>query len=283
MTTTSDASAAAARPAEEFLRAFHDRAPGLQSAGAGSSRTADGRTSYQMLAGRVPQARRVLDLGCADGALLQVLAEGGAEVLAGIDLSEGELALARRRPALATADLRHGRAQQLPFRNGSFDTVVSHMALMLMEDVEQVAAEVARVLAPGGTLAVAVGGGPVAGEAMELFLALARPHFKATPTELRMPRLGDRRTRQREGLDEILAPAGFEPVSWEQIVIDMGGTPEEVWKANSGTFYDMVELDEDRSGRLHDAFMEESRPLLTPDGRLPCGMRINIATTRLRD
>jgi hypothetical protein len=57
--------------------------------------------------------------------------------------------------------------------------------------------------------------------------------------------LGSRATRTREGLDEILAPAGFVPVSWEPIVIEWSGTPEQV------------------------------------DGRLPCGMRINIAPTRL--
>jgi SAM-dependent methyltransferase len=268
--------------AEAFLRDFHNRTPGRQSVKMEAAPLADGRTSYQLLAAEVAGARRVLDLGCADGALLEVLAAGGAEELAGIDLAEGELAFARRRPALARADLRQGRAQELPFADHAFDAVVSHMALMLMHDVEQVAAEAARVLAPGGRLAVAVGGGSVQGEAMSLFLDLARPYFKAAPPERSMPRLGDRRTRDRAGLDELLTPAGFEPVGWQTVVVDLGGTPEHVWTATVDAFYDMVVLSDDQTARLRAEFLTAATSLLDRDGRIPSGMRINVATTRLR-
>jgi ubiquinone/menaquinone biosynthesis C-methylase UbiE len=110
----------------------------------------------------------------------------------------------------------------LPFPDTAFDAVVSHMAFMLMVDPEQVVAEVVRVLAPGGLLALAVGGGAVAGEAMERFLSLARSHFHVAATDgRRMPRLGHRGTRTRDGLDEILAPAGFAPewMSWRISVV----------------------------------------------------------------
>jgi SAM-dependent methyltransferase len=278
---TPDAAAAVPRPAEEFLRFFHDRSPGQQSLGVEVRLSADGRTSYEQLADRVSGVQKVLDLGCADGALLEVLAGRGAWTLAGIDLSEAELALARRRPALAGADLRCGRAQELPFPNASFDTVVSHMAFMLMTDPDQVVAEAARVLIPGGLLAVAVGGGAVAGNAMELFLSLAKPHFRAAAAAgRRMPRLGSRATRTREGLDEILVAAGFAPVSWEPIVIDLSGTPEQVWQSNLSMFYDVVVLDVDQLTQLRQSFLGDSLSLLV-DGRLPCGVRVNIATSRL--
>ena len=281
MTTTSDASTATPELTEEFLRDFHDRSPGQQSVGVEASPTAEGRTSYQEFADRVAGARRVLDLGCADGALLAELAGRGAETLAGIDLSGAELAFARRRPALTGADLRLGRAQELPFEDASFDAVVSHMAFMLMWEAEQVVAETARVLVPGGTFAVAVGGGAVAGEAMDLFLSLAQPFFQAAnAARRRMPRLGDRRTRTREGLDGLLEPAGFAPVSWESIVIDQSGTPEQVWESNIEMFYDMVVLDDDQIGQLRQAFLAEA-PALLSDGRLPCSMRINFAISVL--
>jgi SAM-dependent methyltransferase len=269
--------------AEEFLRAFHDRAPGEQSTGVGACPTSGGRTSYEEFADRVAGARRVLDLGCADGVLLEVLAARGAEVLTGIDLSAEELAIARRRPALRGADLRVGRAQELPFADASFDAVVSHMAFMLMWEPEQVISEVVRVLVPGGRFATAVGGGAVRGEAMDLFLTLAEPHFQAATDEgRRMPRLGDRRTRTREGLDGILGPAGFTPVTWESIVLDQSGTPDEVWETTISTFYDVVVLRDDQLADLRRAFLAEA-PARLVDGRLPSSMRINIATARLAD
>lgn len=280
MTTTPGAAADAARAAEDFLRAFHDRMPGRQSKGAEAAPTRDGRTGYEVLAERVAGARRVLDLGCADGALLELLAGRGAET-AGVDLSEGELALARLRPALAGADLRQGRAQELPFPDASFDAVVSHMALMLMSDPDRVVAEAARVLAPGGTFAVAVGGGSVPGEAVELFLEVAVPYFRAAPPERRVPRLGDRRTRTREGLDGLLAPLGFAPLSWETVVMAMDGTPDEVWSTLSGMFYDMEVLDEERTAQLRAEFLEHARALAGPGGRIPCGIRVHVAAARL--
>ncbi|WP_018352325.1 class I SAM-dependent methyltransferase [Longispora albida] len=271
---------AAALAAEDFLRTHHNENPGRQSEGCEELLTADGRTSYQVIADRVAGARRVLDLGCADGMLLQLLAEAGAETLAGIDLSEGELAFARRRPALADADLRCGRAQQLPFSDNAYDAVVSHMAFMLMSDVEQVAAEVARVLVPGGVFSVGVGGGAVEGEARELFLKLARPYFRAQPDAARTPPLGDRRARNREGLDEILVPHGFEPVSWEPIIIDPRGTPERVWEVMAFTLYEMTDLGEEETTELRSRFLAESQSIVGGDGQLPCGMRINHATAR---
>jgi SAM-dependent methyltransferase len=262
--------------AEDFLRAFHNRTPGRQSASVESSPTPDGTISYQHLAALVAGARGVLDLGCADGALLELLAAQGATELAGVDLSAGELALARQRPALAAAALVEGRAQELPFPADSFDAVVSHMALMLMSEPEQVVREAARVLRPGGVLAVAVGGGAVEGEAMDLFLTLARPYFAATPAERRPPRLGDRRTRTREGLDELLVPAGFSPVSWDGVTIDLGGTAAECWTALTAAFYDMTMLDQEQTDELRRAFLAAAG-----EGRIACGMRINLAAGRL--
>ncbi|MGW4079156.1 class I SAM-dependent methyltransferase [Streptomyces asiaticus] len=105
------------------------------------------------------------------------------------------------------------RVLDLGCGDGSFDACVSHMALMLMGEIEQVAAEVARVLCPGGVLACVVGGGAVGGESYERFLGLLRRTIEEVPAARRIPALGDRRTRSRDGLDEVLGPAGFGPVS----------------------------------------------------------------------
>ncbi|WP_042390227.1 class I SAM-dependent methyltransferase, partial [Streptacidiphilus melanogenes] len=281
MTTEQTTASPEAQTAEGYLRAFHDKAPGRLVEGVNTRRVSDGRTSHEVLADRVGHVRSVLDLGCADGGLLALFGARGVETLAGVDLSSRELEIARRRPELADARLHHGRAQELPFADHSFDAVVSHMALMLMADVEQVVAEAARVLVAGGVLAVAVGGGPVGGEAMELFLELATPYLMSTRTGERRPRLGDPRSRTREGLDGLLAPQGFAPADWEPFSLSMSGSTEEVWRLMLDTYYDLTQLDEATLEQLHQEFADASRSLLTTDRQLPCGLRINLATTRL--
>jgi hypothetical protein len=87
-------------------------------------------------------------------------------------------------------------------------------------------------------------------------------------------------TRTQQAPDEILAPAGFAPVSWEPIVIDRSGTPEQIWQATLSMFDDVVALDADQRAKLLEGFLAESSSLLV-DGHVRCGMRINIAATRL--
>lgn len=266
---------------EAFLQAFHAERPAVTAEAFAGGRAPDGRSSYELLCDRVDGRTRVLDLGCGDGLLLELLAarEPGRH-LAGVDLSPSSLALARRRPALSGARLEEGRAQELPFADDGFDACVSHMALMLMSEIEHVVAEVARVLAPGGVLACVVGGGAVGGEAYELFVGLLRDLIEEVPAEQRIPALGDRRTRSRRGLDEILAPAGFTAVDWETVPIDLSGPVEEVWAALSGV-YDLGPLDGAALERLRVAFFAGVREATTPQGIVPCGFKIHIATARL--
>lgn len=266
---------------EAFLHSFHAEYPAVTAEAFGRGRAPDGRSSYEVLCERVAGCGRVLDLGCGDGLLLEFLARDGGRRLAGVDLSPHSLALARRRPALAGARLEEGRAQALPFADNSFDACVSHLALMLMGEIEQVAAEIARVLVPGGVLACVVGGGAVGGEAFDRFLGLLRDTVGAAPATQRIPALGDRRTRSRDGLDEVLAPAGFAAVDWETVPIDLSGPVEQVWAAVSG-LYDLGPLDGAAVERLRAAFCTEVRDLTTAEGIVPCAFKVHVATARFR-
>jgi SAM-dependent methyltransferase len=72
----------------------------------------------------------------------------------GLDVNEGMLEVARRKaPEL---QWKHGRAESLPFDEGSFDAVISQFGLMYFEDRSAAIREMGRVLIPGGRLAVAV-------------------------------------------------------------------------------------------------------------------------------
>ncbi|WIX82521.1 class I SAM-dependent methyltransferase [Amycolatopsis carbonis] len=265
-------------PAEAFMAAYHDRKPHMTSDLIDSCRVVDdGRTSYQVLAARVSGTRCVLDLGCGDGSLLAAIE--GAEVLAGVDLSAAHLDVARARPELADADLRLARVQELPFADGSFDAVVSHMVLMLFPDADAVIAEAARVLAPGGVFAAAIAGG-VTG-ALKVFIELANSLLDEVPEERRVHIGGNPRIRRREGLDAMLGAACFEPVSWDPIDLDFGGPEADVWARCCETFYPVGTLDAEQLKRLESAFREGTRDLVE-NGRLRAGMTMRIVETRLR-
>jgi ubiquinone/menaquinone biosynthesis C-methylase UbiE len=74
--------------------------------------------------------------------------------LTGIDLSPAMLEFARKKADELglDADLREGNAQQLPFPDASFDTVVCTLSLCSIPDDRRAIAEMKRVLRPGGRL-----------------------------------------------------------------------------------------------------------------------------------
>lgn len=135
---------------QDYLRAFHQRHPGITEAVL--VRAGDhGMTAYRWLAGAVPAPGRVLDVACGSAPMRRVLAPGCA--YAGIDRSPAELAAAR---AGGAGGLIRADATALPVSDGAFDAVVCSMALMIIEPLEDVLAEIRRVLRPGGLLAATV-------------------------------------------------------------------------------------------------------------------------------
>jgi ubiquinone/menaquinone biosynthesis C-methylase UbiE len=74
--------------------------------------------------------------------------------LSGVELSSEMLAIARRRAQELgrEIDLQQGDAQELPFPNASFDTVICTLSLCGIPDDRKAVAEMKRVLKPGGKL-----------------------------------------------------------------------------------------------------------------------------------
>jgi ubiquinone/menaquinone biosynthesis C-methylase UbiE len=95
---------------------------------------------------------RVLEVSFGTGWLLTQYA--GRYRTDGIDLNPELIAVARRNLARAgvQADLRQGTVEALPYPDATFDTVVNTMAFTGYPDAAAAAAELARVLKPGGRL-----------------------------------------------------------------------------------------------------------------------------------
>jgi SAM-dependent methyltransferase len=95
--------------------------------------------------------KRVLDVGCGTGRLCAALEALGSRT-AGVDASAEMLAVARSRLPEGTA-LEQGRAESLPCGDASFDRVTMQLSVHLL-DRPAAFTEAARVLAPGGRIAI---------------------------------------------------------------------------------------------------------------------------------
>jgi ubiquinone/menaquinone biosynthesis C-methylase UbiE len=99
---------------------------------------------------------RVLDVACGTGNLAIPAARKSAQV-SGVDIAPNLLAQARQRAAdeNLNASFEEGDAEQLPYPDAQFDVVMTMFGAMFGPRPELVAAELARVCRPGGTVAMA--------------------------------------------------------------------------------------------------------------------------------
>ena len=100
----------------------------------------------------LPAGSLVADIGCGAGGTLQHLERSGLYRLVGLDHSETLLSEAAAR--LETARFIQGRAETIPFRNGTFDAVFCECVLSILDDRSAALDELSRVLKDGGYLVV---------------------------------------------------------------------------------------------------------------------------------
>ncbi|QHT54691.1 class I SAM-dependent methyltransferase [Cellulomonas sp. H30R-01] len=148
---------------------------------------------------------RVLDLGCGTGNVAQLVARTIPDaVVTGLDPDLPALRRAARKARRARVPLTfvRGYGQAVPLPDASVDHVVSSLALHHVPDADRAAtaAEVARVLRPGGRVTILdFGGGAHGGRSA---VRAHAPRFG--------PAVADRvRANQDDGLVRLLAGAGL--------------------------------------------------------------------------
>jgi SAM-dependent methyltransferase len=196
---------------------------------------------------------RFLDLACGTGAVAELAARAGAEVV-GVDFAPALIETAKRRADELKLDIdyRVGDVEALELEDASFDRVASTCGVMFSPDHAAVARELARVTKPGGRAALACWT-PDSGLA-EIFAVMRRfqpqpPQGVGNPFDWGRKdyvgeRLGDDFELEFESLDSPLDMESGEAV-WKLWVREYG--PTKVLAES---------LDDERREELHRSFVE---------------------------
>lgn len=150
-------------------------------------------------------AQRVLDLGCGTATLTIALKESCPQAkVFGLDGDRKILGFARRKSEKANAKivLSVGLSNEMPYRNGYFDRMVSSLFFhhLTPENKRKTLAEIRRVLKPGGTLHVADWG------------KAANPLMKLMSLPVQWLDGATTKDSYQGKLPQLMAEAGFEKV-----------------------------------------------------------------------
>lgn len=266
---------------EKYLVAFHNQRPGVTTKAFGHLSAISGNqtfsSSYACLADAVPHSENrlsLLELGCGDGYLLQYLVEKNINLI-GIDLSNAELRAAQSRLG-SNSSLYLCPAQSLPLKSESIDVVLSHMALMLMDDIAAVLTESKRVLKRGGVFSAIIGRRFLLGPVNDILIPLL---VEAMNCEALPPlRLGGAVLRQPNSLQNLFGD-GFSSVQRIDVDVPFKASPESLWTRLADT-YNIDRLSEARRNDLGQRFCDAVAVLVQLDGAIHTGWGLQKITAQ---
>jgi SAM-dependent methyltransferase len=233
-------------------------------------------------------SERVLELAGGPGTLSMMAARavGPRGHVMYSDFAEPMVAAARDR---LTADGARGveyrviDAEAIDIADGSVDAVACRMGYMLMADPAAALRETARVLAPGGRVALAVWADAASNPWAALPMQAVASQLGAPPPPADAPGLWALAEPAR--LKGALEAAGFESIriealddmvefesaeQWIEMTRRLAGPPRAL----------LANLDDDTRGAIEDRVREAAKPYELPDGRVSMPERILAASAR---
>ena len=162
---------------------------------------------------------QVLDVACGTGNAALLARRAGA-IVTGLDASPRLLEVARER--VPRAEFVHGDAARLPFEDGRFDAAVSVFGLIFARPGEAAAAEIARVVRPGGRVAITTW--PPRGPMFAAVALMRQAVSRLRPADA----LPSTRWGSPAALAGLLGRYGELEVTEHELAHE-DGTPEEIW------------------------------------------------------
>lgn len=212
---------------------------------------------------RLRAGMKVLDLGSGTGypAILGAHTVGPTGQVTGMDLAEQMLAAARRKAmsrGLANITFQTGDVTSLPFEANSFDAITSRFCLMFLPEIPKAAAEIVRVLKPGGWVAAAVWSAPEKNPSIGLSMMAIKQVIELPPPDPTAP--GIFRLAKPGDLAGMLQQAGLIDVTDQEFLAE--------WSyASADEYYtslmDIAAPIQNLMARLSTAQTQEVRRLIT--------------------
>lgn len=164
------------------------------------------RCMYEEIINRVleMQPKNILDLGCGNGNILDILSKCTSYDLYGLDLSENMINEAKKK-LKDKARLKIGDAENLPYEDNKFDVIICNASFHHYTHPQKVLKEIRRVLAPNG------------------ILILGDPTFpcdwllKIINCFLPMSNSGDYRLYNQKTISSLLSECGFTPSNFKKL------------------------------------------------------------------
>ena len=197
---------------QKHLNEVHNKNPGFTESIASKCKDIYENNSYDLLLNllKKKQSLNVLDIACGSGYLLNLCYKrfGSSLKLTGVDMSNSELELARKKVNSTNYKLHLGMAQDLSFlEDSSFDAILCHWALTLMDPIVPVLNNIHRLLKNKGFFAAIIDGDIDAVHEYKKIHNIIYKYVQKEYPNYATIELGDARVRNSKDLKKIALKA----------------------------------------------------------------------------